>query len=551
MPARAGPSPSSTLARRTATWRGESRPVAGRSTSPRRGGCGPRPPGALTFARLRGPSACRRASTLAAVAAAVLARLSEWTGSGHRARCDQLRRPVLLDLARSRSFASAWISCDESCSDLGSRPARVATLDETSEAPRSTATRGRRLDDRVMLDPRRPGSAALRASAPAPRRGRSAGSRGSDKHVPRVAPSGCPARARPGPCRYPRADAADVAVDLRVVGLLITPRMHIVGEARRRREQPATTPRTARRRRAPGLRRRCDCGGFDVPFRRVGRESPSLRNRGSSRRFSRFDAGRGVTVTAFHWSRGRSARQQPSACAISIAGSSARPIGRARWPAPCSVASNPDQGTFDDDSPKLDGSAQVASSTTTPTAATTPLAGRRRAPGRPSPRCSSSPSCLILRAADPPWWSPDVLCTLWPPLTRMSGAAARHPPARDDSGHWPRAERCPHQVVRVPGGKLPSRPSLAGGDVSTTVLDLALSRRETATYGNAHEIGRSSRTGCRGRPTLRQPEARRSALARVSPSALASRPGDDAPPHLDSVREVREAIDSTVWRKAA
>jgi len=155
---------------------------------------------------------------------------------------------------------------------------------------------------------------------------------------------------------------------------------------------------------------------------------------------------------------------------------------------------------------------------------------------------------LILRAADPPWWSPDVLCTLWPPLTRMRWFAQR-PDIRQRvttqvtglAQNAARTKSCEFQAELIEA-------VLAGGDVSTTVLDLAFEPLEIATYGNAQEIWTQFKDRM---PWTSDTPPNQKLVGQLLRAFLSERSPLDPEmmrrPILTAC-EVREAIDSTVWQ---
>ncbi len=154
----------------------------------------------------------------------------------------------------------------------------------------------------------------------------------------------------------------------------------------------------------------------------------------------------------------------------------------------------------------------------------------------------------ILRAADPSWWSPDVLATLWPPLTRMRWFAQR-PDIRQRittsvSGlakHAARTKSCEFQAELIES-------VLAGGDVTNGTFDSAFDPLEIATYGSLPEIWSQFKDRM---PWASDTPCNQKIVGHLLRALLAERNPFDAEmmrrPILTAC-EMREAIDSTVWQ---
>ena len=154
----------------------------------------------------------------------------------------------------------------------------------------------------------------------------------------------------------------------------------------------------------------------------------------------------------------------------------------------------------------------------------------------------------ILRAADPTWWSPDVLSTLWPPLTRMRWFGQR-PDIRQRitthvtglAKHAARSKSCEFQAELIES-------VLAGGDVSTTSFEEAFDPLEIATYGNAQDIWTQFKDRM---PWASDTPANQKLIGHLLRALLAERHPNDAEmmrrPILTAC-EMREGIDSTVWQ---
>ncbi len=154
----------------------------------------------------------------------------------------------------------------------------------------------------------------------------------------------------------------------------------------------------------------------------------------------------------------------------------------------------------------------------------------------------------LLRAADPTWWSPDVLCTLWPPLTRMRWFAQR-PDIRQRvttsvtglAKHAARTKSSEFQAELIES-------VLAGGDVTTAAFDAAFDPLEIATYGNAQEIWAQFKDRM---PWTSDTAPNQKLIGHVLRALLAERHPLDPEmirrPILTAC-EMREAIDSSVWQ---
>jgi hypothetical protein len=154
----------------------------------------------------------------------------------------------------------------------------------------------------------------------------------------------------------------------------------------------------------------------------------------------------------------------------------------------------------------------------------------------------------ILRAADPTWWSPDVLSTLWPPLTRMRWLAQR-PDIRQRvttavtglAKNAARTKSCEFQAELIES-------VLAGGDVNTAAFDASFDPLEMATYGSAQEIWTQFKDRM---PWTSDTPPNQKLVGHILRSLLAERNPFDPEmmrrPILTAC-EMREAIDSTVWQ---
>jgi hypothetical protein len=154
----------------------------------------------------------------------------------------------------------------------------------------------------------------------------------------------------------------------------------------------------------------------------------------------------------------------------------------------------------------------------------------------------------MLRAADTTWWSPDVLCTLWPPLTRMRWFAQR-PDIRQRvttavtglAKNAARTKSCEFQAELIEA-------ALAGGDADAATFDAAFEPLEIATYGSAQDIWGQFKD--RMSWTSDSPSNQK-LVGQLLRALLAERHPLDAEmirrPILTAC-EMREAIDSTIWQ---
>jgi hypothetical protein len=153
-----------------------------------------------------------------------------------------------------------------------------------------------------------------------------------------------------------------------------------------------------------------------------------------------------------------------------------------------------------------------------------------------------------LRAADPAWWSPDVLTTLWPPLTRMRWLAQRADVRQRVTTtvtglakHAARGKSCEFQAELLEA-------VLAGGDVTTAAFDAAFDPFEIAIYGNAREIWTQFKDRM---PWTSDTPANQKLVGHLLRILLAERHPVDAEltrrPILTAC-EMREAVDSVVWQ---
>jgi hypothetical protein len=154
----------------------------------------------------------------------------------------------------------------------------------------------------------------------------------------------------------------------------------------------------------------------------------------------------------------------------------------------------------------------------------------------------------ILRSADPTWWSPDLLTTLWPPLTRMRWLAQRADLRQRITTsvtglgkHAARTKSCEFQAELIES-------ALAEGDVTTTTFDAAFEPLELATYGSLQEIWTQFKDRM---PWASDTPCNQKVIGQVLRALLAERNPFDAEmmrrPILTAC-EMREAIDSTVWQ---
>jgi len=154
----------------------------------------------------------------------------------------------------------------------------------------------------------------------------------------------------------------------------------------------------------------------------------------------------------------------------------------------------------------------------------------------------------ILRSADPTWWSPDLLTTLWPPLTRMRWLAQRADLRQRITTsvtglgkHAARTKSCEFQAELIES-------ALAEGDVTTTTFDAAFEPLELATYGSLQEIWTQFKDRM---PWTADTPANQKLVGQVLRALLAERHPNDPEmirrPILTAC-EMREAIDSTVWQ---
>ncbi len=154
----------------------------------------------------------------------------------------------------------------------------------------------------------------------------------------------------------------------------------------------------------------------------------------------------------------------------------------------------------------------------------------------------------ILRAADPSWWSPDVLTTVWPPLSRMKWFAQRADirqrvttAVTGLTKNAARTKSCEFQAELIES-------VLEGGDVSAAAFDAAFEPLEIATYGRAHEIWTQFKDRM---PWTSDTPQNQKIVGHLLRALLAERHPSDAEmmrrPILTAC-EMREAIDSTVWQ---